>query len=187
MTPFSLLVKPVGARCNLACDYCFYLDKAALYPNGPAVMPDEILERMVSSYLALPFDSHAMAFQTPRGTMVVAWDRSEGFILNRDHEKGRRYASPEPWVEQWTKTVEVSFPVVGEAISVNVIGQTRRLPSHDGKSTVRLTGAPIIVYGLDRNRLAFYAKTEDNLGATATAVFDSCLRNKVIPESSKIK
>ena len=62
-TPFSLLVKPVGARCNLACDYCFYLDKAGLYPNGPAVMPDEVLERMVSSYLALPFDSHSMTFQ----------------------------------------------------------------------------------------------------------------------------
>ena len=131
--------------------------------------------------------SHAMAFETPRGTMVVAWDRSEGFILNRDHVNGRRYASPEPWVEQWTKTVDVSFPVVDEAISINVIGQTRRLPSQDGKSTVRLTGAPIIVYGLDRNRLAFYAKTEDNLGTAAAAVFDSRFRNKVIPESSKIK
>ena len=43
MTPFSLLVKPVGARCNLACDYCFYLDKAALYPSGPAQMPDAVL------------------------------------------------------------------------------------------------------------------------------------------------
>ena len=62
-TPFSLLVKPVGAACNLACDYCFYLDKSALYPDGPAVMPDEVLERMVSSYLALPFDSHTMTFQ----------------------------------------------------------------------------------------------------------------------------
>ena len=62
-TPFSLLVKPVGAACNLACDYCFYLDKAALYPDGPAVMPREVMEQMVSSYLALPFDSHSIAFQ----------------------------------------------------------------------------------------------------------------------------
>ena len=63
MRPFSLLVKPVGAACNLACDYCFYLDKSALYPNGPALMPDRVMERMVSSYLALPFDAYAMAFQ----------------------------------------------------------------------------------------------------------------------------
>ena len=63
MTPFSLLVKPVGARCNLACDYCFYLDKAALYPNGPAQMSDAVLARMLESYLSLPFDSFAIAFQ----------------------------------------------------------------------------------------------------------------------------
>ena len=63
MTPFSLLVKPVGARCNLACDYCFYLDKSALYPNGPALMPDTVMERMLKSYLSLPFDSFSIAFQ----------------------------------------------------------------------------------------------------------------------------
>ena len=63
MTPFSLLVKPVGARCNLACDYCFYLDKAALYPNGPAQMPDAVLTQMLESYLSLPFDSFSLTFQ----------------------------------------------------------------------------------------------------------------------------
>ena len=63
MTPFSLLVKPVGARCNLACDYCFYLDKAMLYPNGPAQMSDAVLARMLESYLSLPFDSFSIAFQ----------------------------------------------------------------------------------------------------------------------------
>ena len=30
MRPFSLLVKPAGADCNLRCTYCFYLEKAAL-------------------------------------------------------------------------------------------------------------------------------------------------------------
>ena len=63
MTPFSLLVKPVGARCNLACDYCFYLDKSALYPNGPAQMPDAVLARILESYLSLPFDSFSVTFQ----------------------------------------------------------------------------------------------------------------------------
>ena len=63
MTPFSLLVKPVGARCNLACDYCFYLDRAVLYPHGPKLMPDVVLERMLESYLSLPFDSFSIAFQ----------------------------------------------------------------------------------------------------------------------------
>lgn len=61
--PFSLLVKPVGATCNLACDYCFYLDKAALYPEGPQVMPDGVAERMLRTYLTLPFDAFSITFQ----------------------------------------------------------------------------------------------------------------------------
>ena len=63
MKPFALLVKPVGAACNLACDYCFYLDKSRLYPNGPAVMPSAVLDRLLESYLSLPFDSYSITFQ----------------------------------------------------------------------------------------------------------------------------
>ena len=87
-TPFSLLVKPVGAACNLACDYCFYLGKADLYPNGPAVMPEGVLERMVSSYLALPFDSYAMAFQG--GEPLLAGIE----FFRRVSDAVRRYARP---------------------------------------------------------------------------------------------
>ena len=29
----SILVKPTGPDCNLACDYCFYIDKCGLYPD----------------------------------------------------------------------------------------------------------------------------------------------------------
>ena len=63
ISPFSLLVKPAGAACNLACDYCFYLDKAALCKDAPRIMPADVLERMVASYLALPFDAFNIVFQ----------------------------------------------------------------------------------------------------------------------------
>ncbi len=63
MTPFALLVKPVGATCNIACDYCFYREKSALYPHGPALMPDAVLEHMLDTYLALPFDAYSVIFQ----------------------------------------------------------------------------------------------------------------------------
>ena len=31
---FHVLAKPTGATCNLACSYCFFLDKGLLYPNS---------------------------------------------------------------------------------------------------------------------------------------------------------
>lgn len=91
MTPFSLLVKPVGARCNLACDYCFYLDKAALYPAGPALMPDAVLERMVERYLSLPFDSFSIAFQGGEPLLAgLDFFRRANDFANRFLPEGRR-------------------------------------------------------------------------------------------------
>ena len=64
MTPFSLLIKPAGADCNLRCAYCFYLDRASLYPETNCHrMSEETLTRLVRSYLALPFPAHTFAFQ----------------------------------------------------------------------------------------------------------------------------
>ncbi len=52
MKQFSLLIKPASADCNMRCDYCFYLEKAALYPGTSRhVMPDRVLERLISSYM----------------------------------------------------------------------------------------------------------------------------------------
>jgi len=31
---FHAMTKPVGPACNLACEYCFYLDKAGLLSPG---------------------------------------------------------------------------------------------------------------------------------------------------------
>jgi uncharacterized protein len=49
---YSLLIKPASADCNLRCPYCFYLDRAGLYPETEVHrMPDEVLARVVRSYL----------------------------------------------------------------------------------------------------------------------------------------
>lgn len=57
MRPFSLLVKPVGGACNLACSYCFYREHAS------GVMSPAVAERLFSSYDALPFANKAVALQ----------------------------------------------------------------------------------------------------------------------------
>lgn len=50
--PLYVMVKPVGAVCNLACDYCYYLEKANLYKDNPKhVMSDELLEKFIDEYI----------------------------------------------------------------------------------------------------------------------------------------
>jgi uncharacterized protein len=50
--PLYVMLKPVGSSCNLACDYCYYLEKTKLYSqNKNRVMSDTLLERFVKEYL----------------------------------------------------------------------------------------------------------------------------------------
>ncbi len=41
---FHVIAKPTGARCNLACDYCFFLKKEGLYPGSDFRMSDAVME-----------------------------------------------------------------------------------------------------------------------------------------------
>lgn len=52
-SPIYLLAKPAGSRCNLACSYCYYLEKSHLYDRGPQLMSDEMLERFIRDYIAV--------------------------------------------------------------------------------------------------------------------------------------
>ncbi|MDD2552129.1 MAG: anaerobic sulfatase-maturation protein [Dysgonamonadaceae bacterium] len=50
--PLYVMLKPVGALCNLACDYCYYLEKSKLYTQNPRhVMSDQLLERFIKEYI----------------------------------------------------------------------------------------------------------------------------------------
>lgn len=50
--PLYVMTKPVGAVCNLACDYCYYLEKANLYKDiSKHVMSDELLEKFIREYI----------------------------------------------------------------------------------------------------------------------------------------
>ena len=50
--PLYVMLKPVGALCNLACDYCYYLEKSKLYRDNPKhVMSDELLEKFIKEYI----------------------------------------------------------------------------------------------------------------------------------------
>lgn len=49
---FQVLVKPVGARCNLSCTYCYYSGKKGLHGEKPAAcMPEDILEGYIKQHI----------------------------------------------------------------------------------------------------------------------------------------
>ena len=50
--PLYVMLKPTGAHCNLACKYCYYLEKNKLYPTAQRhLMSDEILEQFTREYI----------------------------------------------------------------------------------------------------------------------------------------
>ena len=69
-----VLAKPSGATCNLACSYCFFLDKELLYPNSNFRMSDEVLE----TYIRQLIESH----RSPQVT--VAWQGGEPTLMGVD-------------------------------------------------------------------------------------------------------
>ncbi len=51
--PLYVMLKPVGARCNLACDYCYYLSKQKIYESSPRhLMSESLLELFIQEYIS---------------------------------------------------------------------------------------------------------------------------------------
>lgn len=69
--PFYLMAKPVGAACNLDCEYCYYLDKADLYPEkAKSEMSDSLLYKYIQTYI----DSQA------RPEIMFTWHGGEPLL-----------------------------------------------------------------------------------------------------------
>ncbi|AKJ38372.1 anaerobic sulfatase maturase [Methanosarcina barkeri] len=66
-----VLAKPTGAICNLACSYCFFLTKEALYPGSKFRMSDEVLENYIRQLIT--------AHQSSQVT--VAWQGGEPTLM----------------------------------------------------------------------------------------------------------
>ena len=73
--PFTVMAKPAGRRCNLACEYCFYREKSSLFPAGAATrMSPEVLESFVRQYIG----------SQPRGEVTFTWQGGEPTLLGLD-------------------------------------------------------------------------------------------------------
>jgi uncharacterized protein len=72
---FHVLAKPVGPICNLACRYCFYLEKKKLYPRERQWrMSDAVLEEYIRQYIQ----------DQPAREIFFAWQGGEPTLLGVD-------------------------------------------------------------------------------------------------------
>ncbi len=72
---FQVFVKPVGARCNLRCRYCYYIDKEKIVTGKKMqLMSDEILEKYIIQH-----------FEASSGTEVFfSWHGGEPTLAGLD-------------------------------------------------------------------------------------------------------
>ena len=87
LRPFYAMLKPVGAACNLSCRYCYYTEKAALYPGAPRVMDDALLDSFTRQYIEAQ----------PGRQVLFTWHGGEPLLrpmsfYRRALELQRRYA-----------------------------------------------------------------------------------------------
>ena len=68
------MAKPTGARCNLRCDYCFFLEKSELYPESDFQMSDDVMEKFVRQTIE--------AQQVP--FVTLAWQGGEPTLMGLD-------------------------------------------------------------------------------------------------------
>lgn len=67
------MIKPAGPICNLACEYCYYLEKTELYPGNKCRMDLETLERITAAYLQVH----------PGPEVVFGWQGGEPLLMGR--------------------------------------------------------------------------------------------------------
>ena len=87
--PFSLLIKPAGADCNLRCDYCFYLEKAELYGGLRHVhrMSKSVLETLIRQYMATEQPQYSFAWQGGEPTLMGPAFFRDAFELQKKYAR----------------------------------------------------------------------------------------------------
>ena len=67
----SVLIKPAGPDCNMACEYCFYREKDVLFGGSPAHrMSEEVLEETMRQVLAQPVSAVSIGWQGGEPTLM---------------------------------------------------------------------------------------------------------------------
>jgi len=93
---FQIFAKPAGPACNLACRYCYYLEKSRLYEDGPAFrMAGDLLEAYIVQHLqASPDEIVRFSWHGGEPTVLgLEYFRSIVALQKKHRPAGRRIAN----------------------------------------------------------------------------------------------
>jgi len=90
----SLMIKPVGAVCNLDCAYCYYLDvEDRVYGGKVKRMSEQTLEVTLRDYLAAAPDEATICWQGGEPTLAGLAFFEKAMEIQRAHQRpGQRIA-----------------------------------------------------------------------------------------------
>ena len=87
-----VVTKPMGPVCNLNCEYCFYLEKQALFGPGEQYrMSDKVLSAFITNYIS----------SQPTPVVEFVWQGGEPTLLGVDFFK-RVVELQRPFMKQKT-------------------------------------------------------------------------------------
>ncbi|MCK5149012.1 anaerobic sulfatase maturase [bacterium] len=90
----SLLIKPAGPDCNLACKYCFYLEKADLFGDRRVHRMDEaVLESMIKQALSGPAMDFSFGWQGGEPTLMGLVFFRKVVEFQKRYGQGRRVSN----------------------------------------------------------------------------------------------
>ena len=93
-----------------------------------------------------------LEFDTPRGKLAILYDRTDGTNLAKLSPRFRTpdFRHKEAWEEHWKTSAEHVFNASGADVTViDSIGRRKTVPVRNGKVSLVMNGAPLMVYGLD--------------------------------------
>ncbi len=90
----SLLIKPAGPDCNMACAYCFYREKSGIFPDTPAPrMSEAVLEETVKQLMNDGGPSVNFGWQGGEPTLMGLDFFRKAVELQSRHGRGKTVAN----------------------------------------------------------------------------------------------
>ncbi len=139
--PPSVLVKPADGDCNLACEYCFYRDKPALWPHARRRMTLEVAEAMIRQHMAVGHPQVSFCWQGGEPTLMGL------DFFKRVVELQFRYAQPGQLVanslqtngvlidEKWARFLAEARFLVGLSVDLPPSAHDHYRRDHAGRPT----------------------------------------------------